>query len=103
MTQTDPLAIRHGAFVAQVWEQIGHARKIAHQPISANSAALHLRHVRSLKRQVLRAHAQEMQRHEFSTPAIDGWFSPLEETLAKAEGFFEGKVASKKLATSIVS
>ena len=42
-----------------------------------------------------------MQRQEFSTPAIDGWFMPLEDTLNKAEGFFEQVVANRKLATTL--
>lgn len=100
---TDPLALRHGAFVATIWSQVAEAREIAKSGIGPGRAATQLRRIRHLRSKVLLAHSQEMQRHEFSTPAIDGWFQPLEETLDKAEHYFMAQVASKKLADALTS
>jgi hypothetical protein len=56
-----------------------------------------------LKKLLRKAHRLEMQRQEFSTPAIDGWFMPLEDTLNRAEVFFAEAVANRKLATALAS
>ena len=103
MSDADPLALRHGAFVSSVWAQISEARKLAAQPLSQGTAAIQLRRIRHLKTVVRKAHRLEMQRQEFSTPAIDGWFKSLEDTLDRAEVFFGQTVASQKLATAIAS
>lgn len=103
MPETDPLAMRHGALVSNIWAQIGEARKLAARPLSQGAAAIQLRRMRHLKTLIRKAHRLEMQRQEFSTPAIDGWFMPLEDTLNRAEVFFEQVVANRKLATAIVS
>jgi hypothetical protein len=103
MTDTDPLALRHGAFVTTIWSQIEEARAVAQADIGPGRAATQLRRIRHLRSKVLMVHAQEMQRHEFSTPAIDGWFLPLEETLEKAERHFSARVASQKLADALTT
>ncbi len=103
MPETDPLALRHGVLVASMWAQIGEARKLAARPLSQGAAAIQVRRMRHLKTLIRKAHRLEMQRQEFSTPAIDGWFMPLEDTLNRAEVFFEQVVANRKLATAMVS
>ena len=101
MSDADPLALRHGSLVASMWAQIAEARKLAERPVSQGTAAIQLRRIRHLKTVVRKAHRLEMQRHEFSTPAIDGWFKPLEDTLDRAEVYFGQAVASRKLATAM--
>lgn len=101
MPDSDPLALRHGALVSSMWAQIGEARKLALQPLGQDIAAIQLRRIRYLKSVLRKAHRLEMQRQEFSTPAIDGWFMPLEDTLDRAEMFFGQAVANRKLATAM--
>ena len=101
MPETDPLALRHGALVSSMWAQIGEARKLAKSPLSQRAATTQLRRIRYLKKVLRKAHRLEMQRQEFSTPAIDCWFMPLETTLDRAEVFFGQAVANTELATAM--
>lgn len=97
MPQTDPLAVRHGALIAQVWEQIALARRAAKQNLPQDRAAFWCRRIRHLRRQVMQAHRVEMARSDASTPAIDGWFAPVTRTLDRAEGYFAAMIATHAL------
>lgn len=95
MEQTDPLALRHGPLIGQVWEQIALARRATQQHLTQERAAFWQRRVRHLRRQVMKAHRAEMARVDASTPAIDGWFAPVTNTLARAEGHFSAMIAAQ--------
>ncbi len=92
MADKDPLALRHGAFISTIWSQIAEARKLVTQGPSTSQSATQLRRIRHLRKQVHKVHQIEMQRQDFSTPAIDGWFQPVEESLEKAEDYFAARV-----------
>ncbi|EPX81712.1 hypothetical protein [Litoreibacter arenae] len=94
----DPLALRHGPLIAQIWEQITEARNAARQPLTQARAAFWLRRIRHLRRQVLTAHKLEMTRHDASTPAVDGWFQPVTSTLDRAEAYFAAQIAPQPTA-----
>ncbi|SHF54010.1 hypothetical protein SAMN05444273_107126 [Litoreibacter ascidiaceicola] len=95
---TDPLALRHGPLIAQIWGQIAEARNAARQSPTQDRATFWLRRIRHLRRQVLTAHKLEMTRHDASTPAIDGWFQPVTSTLDRAEAHFAAHLAATALA-----
>ncbi|WP_089947559.1 hypothetical protein [Litoreibacter albidus] len=94
----DPLALRHGPLIAQVWDQIALARDAARASPTQDRAAFWLRRIRHLRRQVLTAHRHEMARHDASTPAIDGWFHPVTSTLDRAAAHFAASLAANALA-----
>jgi hypothetical protein len=96
-TTTDPLALRHGPLISQIWEQINEARRTARTHPTQDRAAFWLRRIRHLRRQVLTAHKLEMTRHDASTPAIDGWFQPVTSTLDRAEAHFAAHFAASAL------
>lgn len=93
MSSTDPLTQRHGAFISQTWSVIAEARKIALANPSKGQSATQLRRIRFLRSKVLALHRTEMHRAEASTPAIDGWFQPVEDTLARAEAYFSDRLS----------
>ncbi|TDT74145.1 hypothetical protein BDE40_2932 [Litoreibacter halocynthiae] len=95
---TDPLALRHGPLITQIWDQIAEARRTARAHPTQDRAAFWLRRIRHLRRQVLTAHKLEMTRHDASTPAIDGWFHPVTSTLDRAEAHFATYLATTALA-----
>ncbi|WP_281858276.1 hypothetical protein [Litoreibacter halocynthiae] len=95
---TDPLALRHGPLIAQIWDQIAEARRTARAHPTQDRAAFWLHRIRHLRRQVLTAHKLEMTRHDASTQAIDGWFHPMTSTLDRAEAHFATYLASTALA-----
>lgn len=97
MEASDPLALRHGPLVGQVWEQIALARRASRNGLTLERAAFWQRRVRHLKRQIMKAHRTEMARPDASTPTIDGWFEPVTQTLSQAEAHFAEVIAAKSL------
>lgn len=97
MTTQDPLTLRHGAYISQVWSMIQEARDLACKEPTIAQCATQLRRIRYLRRKVLSVHRIEMQRHDASTPAIDGWFKPVEDCLEKAERYFAKLVQEANL------
>lgn len=93
MTQTDPLALRHGALIALVWEQIALARRATRHTLTQERAVFWRRRVRHLRRQVMQAHSAEMAREVAPAPVVDGWFAPVTETLNRAEAHFAALLA----------
>ncbi len=101
MPSNDPLTLRHGAIVSQTWSMIAEARSIALAGPSMAQSSVQLRRLRYLKRKIFALHRSEMQREDASTPAIDGWFRPIEESLAKAEAYFSQRILALKTNTSL--
>lgn len=97
MTTQDPLTMRHGAYISQVWSMIQEARDLACKEPTSAQCATQLRRIRYLRRKVLSVHRIEMQRDDASTPAIDGWFKPVEDCLEKAERYFAERVQAASL------
>ena len=94
----DPLALRHGPLIAQIWEQIGEARMAALKDLSQDKAAFWLRRIRHFERKALIAHRAEMTRPDASKPVIDGWFRPVTEVLSRAEAHFQACIEQKQTA-----
>ncbi len=97
MPDTDPLALRHGAFIATIWSQIGEARTLAGLGPSPDQSATQLRRIRHLQRQVRKAHKLEMARQDYATPTVDGWFQPVEQCLDRAEQYFSARILTANL------
>lgn len=88
MPKTDPLTMRHGAFISQTWSMIAEARSIARNAPTMAQCATQLRRLRYLHTKIRAIHRREMHRLDASSPAIDGWFQPVEDCLTKAETYF---------------
>ena len=95
---TDPLALRHGPLITQIWKQIGEARAANLIDLPQDKAAFWLRRIRHLKRQTLIAHRAEMARPDASTSAIDDWFRPVTNTLSRAESHFNAFIKRQHMA-----
>lgn len=94
---TDPLALRHGPLIAQVWGQIAHARQVARLDPDDVKATFWRRRIRHLARKVRAAQRREMARSDLATATIVGWFGPVCETLAKAEAHFSAVLAKRAI------
>jgi len=94
----DPLALRHGPLIAQIWEQIAEARTAALKDLSQHKAALWLRRIRHFERKALIAHRVEMTRPDASKPETDRWFRPVTVVLSRAEAHFQACIEQNQIA-----
>lgn len=92
-TTNDPLALRHGALISQVWDQIGQARSAA--TAADPKPAYWLRRMRNLKRHVLIAQRAEVARNDFAAVEVNEWFAHATDALSRAESHFQNRVKSK--------
>ncbi|WP_107847087.1 hypothetical protein [Litoreibacter ponti] len=96
----DPLALRHGPLISDIWGQIAHARQAAQGNPDQAQAAFWRRRLRHLSGKVRAAHRREMAQSELPTATIDAWFSPIIETLAKAGSHFDAVLAQHAIAAA---
>ena len=99
MSSTDPLALRHGVFISQIWSIIAEARTIARADPTKGECVTQLRRLRFLRHKVLALHRTET--HRGDTLMIEEWFQPVEDTLARAEAYFAQQLHMHSVAAAI--
>lgn len=90
--ETDPLALRHGALIAQIWDQINEARTTSAGNRNSDKSAFWLRRMRNLKRHALLAQRSELARGEIAQGDLSNWFAQVTDALSRAEAYFQVRV-----------
>lgn len=85
----DIMAERHGAFINQLWIQIGKARALAQKPCDLQTCSAQRRHLRQLQDKLHSAYQEELSRKKVKPFTIDAWFAPVAASLERAETHFD--------------